>query len=202
MYQFEVNKGTKEVFGNFFFKATKLENSNAFYRWFRAEVTARKDLLLAFVTFYRWFSACGVNVGANLLLHFLGSDILRTPVTVEADILSSLIESYNWFFKRATAEADFLGSSIRVYFILDFVRDVSCWRSTEIFLYFNIDFRSNWLLEQMFWVSVVFLSLILFASDCTGRYVAFFLWISLLIMCTSDCGSGCFKVLCCILCWL
>jgi len=29
IYQFEVNKGTKEVFGNFFFKATKSENSNA-----------------------------------------------------------------------------------------------------------------------------------------------------------------------------
>ena len=28
IYQFEVNKGTKEVFGNFFFKATKSENSN------------------------------------------------------------------------------------------------------------------------------------------------------------------------------
>ena len=28
MYQFEVNKGTKEAFGNFFFKATKSENSN------------------------------------------------------------------------------------------------------------------------------------------------------------------------------
>ena len=27
IYQFEVNKGTKEVFGNFFFKATKSENS-------------------------------------------------------------------------------------------------------------------------------------------------------------------------------
>ena len=32
------------------------------------------------------------------------------PVTVEADILSSLIVFYNWFCKRATAEADFLGS--------------------------------------------------------------------------------------------
>ena len=27
IYQFDVNKGTKEVFGNFFFKATKSENS-------------------------------------------------------------------------------------------------------------------------------------------------------------------------------
>ena len=27
IYQFEVNKGTKEVFDNFFFKATKSENS-------------------------------------------------------------------------------------------------------------------------------------------------------------------------------
>ena len=30
IYQFEVNKGTKEVFGNFFFKATKSENSSLF----------------------------------------------------------------------------------------------------------------------------------------------------------------------------
>ena len=30
IYQFEVNKGTKEAFGNFFFKATKSENSNCF----------------------------------------------------------------------------------------------------------------------------------------------------------------------------
>ena len=29
IYQFEVNKGTKEVFGNFFFKATKSENSTS-----------------------------------------------------------------------------------------------------------------------------------------------------------------------------
>ena len=32
IYQFEVNKGTKEVFGNFFFKATKSENSNKSYK--------------------------------------------------------------------------------------------------------------------------------------------------------------------------
>ena len=30
------------------------------------------------------------------------------PVTVEANILSSLVVFYNWFYKRATAEADFL----------------------------------------------------------------------------------------------
>ena len=60
-----------------------------------AEVTARKDFLLPFVAFYRWFCACGVNVGARLLLHFLVFDKLRTPVTVETDILSSLIVFYN-----------------------------------------------------------------------------------------------------------
>ena len=83
---------------------------NAFYRWFRAEVTSRKDFLLPFVAFYRWFYACSVTLGANLLLHFLVFGRLCAPVTVEADILSSLIIFYDWFCKRATAEADFLGS--------------------------------------------------------------------------------------------
>ena len=83
---------------------------NAFYRWFRAEVTSRKDFLLPFVAFYRWFCACSVSLGANLLLHFLVFGRLCAPVTVEADILSSLIIFYDWFCKRATAEADFLGS--------------------------------------------------------------------------------------------
>ena len=57
---------------------------DAFYRWFGAEVTARKDFSLPFVAFYRWFCACGVTVGANLLLPF---SCFRTLVTVEADIL-------------------------------------------------------------------------------------------------------------------
>ena len=83
---------------------------NAFYRWFGAEANARKDFLLPFVAFYRWFYACGVTVGANLLLYFLVFDRLRTPVTVEADILSSSIVFYNWFRKTATTVADFLGS--------------------------------------------------------------------------------------------
>ena len=34
-------------------------------------------------------------MGANLLLHFLVFDRIRTSVTVEADILSSLIVFYN-----------------------------------------------------------------------------------------------------------
>ena len=55
--------------------------------------------------------------------------------------------------------------------------------------------------DHIFISYVVFLSLILWAGDCAGKYVAFFLWMSSLIMCTSDCGSGCFKVLWCIL-WL
>ena len=76
----------------------------AFYRWFRAEVTARKDFLLAFVAIYCWFCACGVTVGATLVLNFVLYDRLCTPVTVEADILSFLIVFYNWFCKRATAE--------------------------------------------------------------------------------------------------
>ena len=109
---------------------------NAFYRWFRAEVTARKDFLLPFVAFYSWFCACGVTVGANLLLHFLVFDGLRTPVTAEADILSSLTVFYNWFCKRATAEADFLGSCRK--YVLSLISYVSCRRSTEIFLYFSL----------------------------------------------------------------
>ena len=69
---------------------------------------ATEDVSLGFNAFYRWFCACGVTVGANLLLNFLVFDRLRTPVTVEADLLSSLVVFYNWFCKRATAEADFL----------------------------------------------------------------------------------------------
>ena len=119
---------------------------NAFYRWFRAEVTARKDFLLAFVAFYRWFCACDVTVGANLLLHFLVFDRLRRPVTVEADILSSLIVFYNWFCKKATVKADFLGSCRKN--ILSLISFISWWRSNEIFYifffkYFNSDFMSN-----------------------------------------------------------
>ena len=52
-------------------------------------------------------------------------------MTVEADILSSLIVFYNWFRKRATAKADFLGSCRKC--ILSLISYVSCWRSTEIF---------------------------------------------------------------------
>ena len=124
---------------------------NAFYRWFRAEVTARKDFLLAFVAFNRWFCACDMTVGANIWLHFLVFDRLRTPVTVEADISSSLILFYFWFRKRATAEADFLGSCRK--YILSLISYVSGWRSNEIFLYFYLSI----------------LTLILWAIDCWGR---------------------------------
>ena len=62
-------------------------------------MTAKKDILLPFVAFYRWFCACGVTVGANLWPHFLVFERLRTPVTVEADILISLIVFDNWFCK-------------------------------------------------------------------------------------------------------
>ena len=41
----------------------------------------------------------------------------------------------------------------------------------------------------------MFLSLILCAGDCAGKYLA----MSSLIMGTSNCGSGCFKVLWCTL---
>ena len=58
-------------------------------------MTARKDILLPFVVFYRRFCASGVTVGANLLFHFIVFDRPRTQVTVEADILSSLIAFYN-----------------------------------------------------------------------------------------------------------
>ena len=73
---------------------------------------------------------CGVTVRANLLLHSLVFGRLRTPVTVEADILSSLMVFYDRFCERATAEADFLGSC-REY-ILSLISYVKCWRSTEI----------------------------------------------------------------------
>ena len=85
-------------------------------------MTTRKDFLLALVAFYRWFCACGVTVGANLLLNFLVFDRLRTPATVKADILSSLIVFYTWFCKRATAEADFLGSCRKHHWLNNFVR--------------------------------------------------------------------------------
>ena len=50
-----------------------------------------------------------MNLGANLLLDLV-FDRLRTPVTVEADVLSSLLAFYKRFWKRGTAEEDFLGS--------------------------------------------------------------------------------------------
>ena len=125
---------------------------NAFYRWFGAEVTARNTFYcFTFVAFYRWFCACGVTVGANLLPNFLVFHRLRTPVTVEADILSSLIVFYNWFCKRATAEADFLCSCRKC--ILSLISYVSCWRSIEIFLYFSLSIST----------------LILWAIDCWSR---------------------------------
>ena len=37
MYQFEVNKGTKEVFGNFFFNAFKSVNSNTKQKLYNVE---------------------------------------------------------------------------------------------------------------------------------------------------------------------
>ena len=130
-------------------------------------------------------------MGANLLLNFLGFDRLRTPVVVVADILSSVIVFYNWFCKRATAEADFLGSYRK--YILSLISYVSCWRSTEIFSYFIFSLIL-WAIYVLDYGSVVFLSLILYAKWLREQI----LWISSLIMCTSDCGSGCFKVLRCL----
>ena len=106
----------------------------------------RSDCEKRLFTFY-----CGVAVGANLLLNFLAFDRLRTPVTVEADILSSLIVFHNWFCKRATAEEDFLGSCRR--YILSLISYVSCWRSTEIFEKFSLSIST----------------LILWAIDCWSR---------------------------------
>ena len=73
-----------------------------------------------------------MTVGANLLLNFLVLDRLHTPLTVEADILSSLIVFYNRFCKRATAEADFLGSC-RKYILSLISLYVSRWRTTDTF---------------------------------------------------------------------
>ena len=58
-------------------------------------MTAQKDFLPAVVAFNGRFCACAVNVGANLFLTFLVFERLRTPVIVEADIVSSLIIFYN-----------------------------------------------------------------------------------------------------------
>ena len=71
------------------------------------------------------------------------------PVTVEADILGSLIVFYNWFCKRETADADFLGSCRK--YILSLISYVSCWRSTDIFFSLSIS------------------ALILWATDCWSR---------------------------------
>ena len=74
-------------------------------------------------------------------------------MTVEADISSSLIVFYNWFCEGATAEADFLGSCWKYIFNIDFVRKLleKHWDLFIFFFkYFNIDFMSKWLLEQMF----------------------------------------------------
>ena len=51
-------------------------------------MTAKKNFLLPLLHFI--VDIVG-TVGTNLLLDFLAFDRLRTPVTVEADILSSLI---------------------------------------------------------------------------------------------------------------
>ena len=72
------------------------------------------------------------DCGSNLWLYFLVFDRLRTPVTEEAD----LITFYNWFCKRATAEADFLGSCRK--YILSLISHVSRWRSTKIFLILSL----------------------------------------------------------------
>ena len=53
-----------------------------------------------------------MTVGANILFNFLLVDKLRTSVTVDADILSSLIVFYNLFCKRATVDFLVLEGSI------------------------------------------------------------------------------------------
>ena len=46
MYQFEVNKRTKQVFGNFFFKATKSENPHKDeLNWMDIEIELNRDRL-------------------------------------------------------------------------------------------------------------------------------------------------------------
>ena len=71
----------------------------------RTWLTAAEDVIFGFNAFYRWIRASGMTVGANLLLNFLVFDRLRTSVTVEADILSSLIVFYDWFCKRANCRS-------------------------------------------------------------------------------------------------
>ena len=60
-----------------------------------AQKSLRENFFTSFVAFYRLFCACVVTVGANILFDFLVFDKLRASVTVNADILSSLIVFYN-----------------------------------------------------------------------------------------------------------
>ena len=78
-----------------------------------------------------------MTVGANRLLHFLVFDRLRTPVTVEADLLNSLIVFITDFSREQLP---------KVYFINDFVRKLleqQCDFVIFCFQYLNIDFISN-----------------------------------------------------------
>ena len=124
---------------------------NAFYRLFRAEVTARKKLFTSLCCILSLILRVRCDCGSKSFTHFLVFDGLRTPVTVQADILSSLILFCNWFFKRATAEADLVGSCWK--YILLLISFVSCWRSTEIFLYFplNISTLTLWATDCWSW---------------------------------------------------
>ena len=110
----------------------------------RSGTTSRGTVLLVFCLRMRRFPLTLV------LTIFVGMKWIA-PVTVEADFLSSLIVFYNWFWERATAEADFVGSC-RTY-ILSLISYVSCWRSTDIFLCFSLSIST----------------LIVWAIDCWSR---------------------------------
>ena len=159
---------------------------NAFSRWFGAEVIERKDFLLPFVAFYRWFCACGVTVRANFLLNFLIFD--ARPSLWRQIILSALIAFYNWLCKRATAKAGFLGSCRKyILIIIYFVRKSVAGEALRVFTYFPLSISTliSWAIDcwsrcsRLVWC---FCLVILCAGDCAGRYVAFLLWMSSLVL--------------------
>ena len=101
-----------------------------------------------------------------LLLNFIVFDRLRMPVTVGADILSSLIAFCNWFCKRAIAEADFLGSCRNISYYCIFIKEyiilyyiLLCWRTNEIFLNFSLNISTLilWAIRESHAMSTKFL---------------------------------------------
>ena len=64
-------------------------------------------------------------------------------MTVEADILSSLIVFNNWFCKRATAEADFLGSCIDLLTLMQIVNNFALEPYSKLCSFHNLFVNPN-----------------------------------------------------------